>query len=166
MNNKKLDTSQLLEECQRKGCPRALYRTIQMPFTCAFNRPVEPGCRFIFDSVDLKEYDRSLDQVEVVYGTLVLRGSDVKSFPRMPRLRQIEQKPGTPVLIIENNKKLTDITPLFGVNIKVNDMRDAVKISGNPKLCVSKKQQNEPFVIKFMTKIGSCSKFSTHQVEH
>ncbi|EYC33694.1 hypothetical protein Y032_0002g934 [Ancylostoma ceylanicum] len=156
LNNKKLDTSQLLEECKRKKCPTDIYRTIQMPFTCAFHRPVEPGCRFIFDNVDLRDYDKSLDQVEVVYGTLILRGSDVATFPKMPKLRQIEQKPGTPVLIIENNKKLSDLTSLFGVNIKVSDMKNAVKFSGNPKLCVAKKQRNEPFVIKFMTKIGFC----------
>lgn len=97
--------------------------------------------------------------MEVVYGTLTLRGSNATSFPKMLRLRQIAQKPGTPVLVIENNPMLTDLTPLFGVNIKADDMKNAIKISGNRKLCISKKQANEPFVIKYLTKVDFCSTF-------
>ncbi|ETN82490.1 receptor L domain protein [Necator americanus] len=181
LNNHRLDTSQLLEECKKKRCDPGTFRTIQMPFSksiclryrqirrfeidtivaaCSYRQPLPYDCRFIFDNIDLKETDnRSLDQIEVVYGTLTLRGSNLTSFPRLKNLRQLGQNSGMPMLVIENNPKLTDLTALFELNMKVDDMRTAIAISGNPKLCIGKKQAKEPFVIKYLTTVDSCSTF-------
>ncbi|KAK6752133.1 hypothetical protein RB195_003510 [Necator americanus] len=166
LNNHRLDTSQLLEECKKKRCDPGTFRTIQMPFTCSYRQPLPYDCRFIFDNIDLKETDnRSLDQIEVVYGTLTLRGSNLTSFPRLKNLRQLGQNSGMPMLVIENNPKLTDLTALFELNMKVDDMRTAIAISGNPKLCIGKKQAKEPFVIKYLTTVDSC-KTSTRLGAH
>ncbi|CAJ0607527.1 unnamed protein product [Cylicocyclus nassatus] len=158
LNNPKLDTTQLLEQCKKKRCPTNTIANIQKPYTCTFHRPLPEGCRFVFDSVDLRTYDSSFDQIEVVYGALSLRDSNEKEFPLLPNLRQLSQKPGMPVLVIENNKNLTDLKALYTININVDDMNNAMRIKDNPKLCIEHHDANEPFVVKFLTKIDSCSK--------
>ncbi|KHJ82091.1 receptor L domain protein, partial [Oesophagostomum dentatum] len=141
-------------------CSNATINKIQKPYTCTFSLPLSPGCRFIFGDVDLQGYDESLDQIEVIYGTLILDGTNMTSFPKLPNLRRLVQNPGKPLLVVENNQQLTDMKALYNTTLDIDDIKNAVRISGNPKLCKTKRRQTRLLSSNISTISTSAVSFS------
>ncbi|WKY06957.1 hypothetical protein Q1695_006830 [Nippostrongylus brasiliensis] len=165
--NRKLDTKQLQDECKRTGCARNEETKIQNAFTCSLKRPIRTVCRITVDTVALANYQKQFDEIEAVEGALLLKNSHLKAFPKMKMLRKIRQnKLGEPVLIIEDNPELDDISALFKLQIDLNhgvSPEDAVYFNNNPKLCITNEMYQEPFIIKFFKRLPLCE--SAVQVE-
>ncbi|EYC42349.1 hypothetical protein Y032_0534g3062 [Ancylostoma ceylanicum] len=124
---------------------------------CRFSRPLRQECRRISDTIDLKENDVDADQVEILYGTLMLKNSKMTSFPKVKNLRLVEQRPKEPVLVIEDNPKLHDLEALYNMTFSVHDFKTAVKITNNPNLCIAKDYKDEPFRKTYLGSVRTCS---------
>ncbi|KAK6014853.1 hypothetical protein OSTOST_19754 [Ostertagia ostertagi] len=157
--NPRMNTNQLREECQKKGCSKNALANIQESFTCPLERPIRRVCKVVSSNIDLTEYESALDQIEVVVGALSLVGSNVTSFPKMKNLLLLKQPQRGPVLVIEDNPNLNSLNALYKLEIQLRKGEspdDAINIGNNPKLCVDEDASTVPFVIKYLSKVPIC----------
>ncbi|KAK5971327.1 hypothetical protein GCK32_000714 [Trichostrongylus colubriformis] len=157
--NPRMNTNQLRDECYKKKCSPNAIANIQESFTCPLEKPIRKVCKVISDNIDLTEYESALDKVEVVVGTLKLKGSNVTSFPKMKSLILLKQAKKSPVLIIEDNPNLNSLKALYTLEIQLNkgeSADNAINIGNNPKLCIDEDASTVPFVIKYLSRVPIC----------
>ncbi|KAK6751040.1 hypothetical protein RB195_002796 [Necator americanus] len=156
IGNPQLNTTQLLQECRMKRCRARTVNSIQMPFTCAFEQPLPKRCKNISGTVYLKGGDESVQQIEIIYGTLALVNSNMTSFPKLEKLRLIQQRIARPVLVIENNSNLHELDELFGLNFSILHPKKAVRIENNRNLCIGRNYSHELFAIQYLHSVRTC----------
>ncbi|EFO97675.1 hypothetical protein CRE_16005 [Caenorhabditis remanei] len=73
--------------------------------------PVTGGTH-LFGSVEIgpNDYLESMKSVETIFGSLVIRGTDLTDFGFLENLRYVAQLEHKPAILIENNSKLTNVT--------------------------------------------------------
>ncbi|WKY08624.1 hypothetical protein Q1695_007840 [Nippostrongylus brasiliensis] len=149
-----LDTTQLINECDRRRCSREAKSRIQKPFSCDYRNPLPARCRNVVGSINVQLTDPAFQQIESLKGTLILQGSNLTKFPQMRNLKYLDQKGTKPVLIIQNNAQLRDLRALF--KVEINADRDAVVFKNNPRICLTDEQiENELFILKFIASRAS-----------
>nr|CDJ90650.1 EGF receptor domain containing protein [Haemonchus contortus] len=160
--NPRINTNQLIDECHKKHCTPSALANIQEPFTCPLEEPLYRVCKVISDDIDLTEFDgrlSMLDQLEVLVGTLSLKGSNATSFPKLKNLVLLKQPKKGPVLIIEDNPKLSSLEALYNLEIRLRKGErpdNAISIGNNPNLCIDEDASTVPFVIKYLSRVPIC----------
>ncbi|XGW29102.1 hypothetical protein V3C99_008698 [Haemonchus contortus] len=108
--------------------------------SCPLEEPSNRVCKIVSDDIDLTEYDdrlSMLDQVEVLMGTLSLKGRNATGFPKLKNLVLLKEPKKRPVLVIEKNSKLSSLEALYNLEIQLRKGErpdNAINIGNNPKL--------------------------------
>ncbi|XGW29101.1 hypothetical protein V3C99_008698 [Haemonchus contortus] len=112
--------------------------------SCPLEEPSNRVCKIVSDDIDLTEYDdrlSMLDQVEVLMGTLSLKGRNATGFPKLKNLVLLKEPKKRPVLVIEKNSKLSSLEALYNLEIQLRKDKNASTV---------------PFVIKYLSRVPIC----------
>ncbi|KIH66259.1 receptor L domain protein [Ancylostoma duodenale] len=117
-------------------------------------------CHIIEGPLYLKHRtNQDLQNLEELYGPLILTGSEMETLPKMPKLWKIELSEISehPIISITNNSNLKSIAELTHVeNIVVGAGNHDVVIRDNPKLCIETEHMQTKFVMRYANHISEC----------
>nr|CDJ90652.1 unnamed protein product [Haemonchus contortus] len=100
-----------------------------------------------------------LDQVKVLIGALSLKERNATGFPKLKNLVLLKKPKKGPVLIIEENPKLSSLEALYNLKIQLRKGErpdNAISIGNNPNLCIDENASTVPFVIKYLSRVLIC----------
>ncbi|CAJ0601435.1 unnamed protein product [Cylicocyclus nassatus] len=157
IGNPKLDTRQLLMECEKKRCSQDTLNSIQVPYSCRAIAPLPATCRIVFGTIPLHLHHYSWGTIEILYGTITLENSQLKRAPKLEMLEQVIQLKNTPVLVVKNNSKLEEIDSLLDLNyVIIDNQTGPVQIEKNPNLCIGVNHADNLFVKRYMKNVDPC----------
>ncbi|KAK6023474.1 receptor L domain protein, partial [Ostertagia ostertagi] len=131
---------------------------------CEYEVPIPEGCRNVIGHFDLAHYDKSFDQVESIIGSVTLKSSNATSFPKMKKLHAIRQKDKGPIIVIEDNPRLREVTALYPLNLYTKNDDGAVRVEKNPQLCVSFAEMDQMFVLQYLGTVDRCKASSRLEI--
>ncbi|CAJ0601434.1 unnamed protein product [Cylicocyclus nassatus] len=157
IGNPKLDTRQLLMECEKKRCSQDTLNSIQVPYSCRAIAPLPTSCRIVFGTIPLHLHHYSWGTIETLYGTITLENSQLKRAPKLEMLEQVIQLKNTPVLVVKNNSKLEEIDSLLDLNyVIIDNQTSPVQIEENPNLCIDVNHVDSTFAKRYMKNVDRC----------
>ncbi|CAJ0589696.1 unnamed protein product [Cylicocyclus nassatus] len=165
-DNHKLDTTQLRKMLKSRNVDEA---DVQHPFACGNTRKSSSHCTVIEGALTIgneNDMNSHLDNLEEVYGQIIVHNYENATLPAMPKLKKLEwtdEDSKEPAIMIYDNPQLKSIAELFKLdNIVLGPKKKAILIKNNSLLCIEQENADRPFVKKYASNVKICASEGAH----